>query len=66
MKWSRSGRIEHGVFVMIVWRISKLKWAASVFPVLGCRESALNSGGHKAVYCGETRALAAWVLPIPR
>ena len=47
---------------MVVWRICKLKWAASAFSGIGSAENPgrWNSEGHKAVYCGETRALAAW------
>ena len=47
---------------MIVWRICKQKWAGSAFSGVGAAENPgrWNSEGHKAVYCGETRALAAW------
>ena len=47
---------------MIVWRICQQKWAASAFSGLGAAENPgrWNTEAHKAVYCGETRSLAAW------
>lgn len=47
---------------MVVWRICKRKWAASAFSGQGAAENPgrWNSEGRKAVYCGESRALAAW------
>lgn len=49
---------------MIVWRICKRKWATSAFSGLGAAENPgrWNSEGKKVVYCGETRALAAWEI----
>ena len=47
---------------MIVWRICKRKWASSAFTGQGAAENPgrWNSEGRKAVYCGESRSLAAW------
>jgi RES domain-containing protein len=49
---------------MIVWRICKQKWAASAFTGVGAAENPgrWNSEGRRAVYCAESRALAAFEI----
>ena len=46
---------------MRVWRICKRKWATTAFSGRGAAENPgrWNSLGRRAVYCAETRALAA-------
>ena len=46
---------------MRVWRLCKKRWAATAFSGRGAAENPgrWNSLGHRAVYCAETRALAA-------
>lgn len=49
---------------MVVWRIIKRKWAATAFTGLGAAENPgrWNSEGRKAIYCAESRSLAAWEI----
>lgn len=49
---------------MLAWRITKAKWASTAFTGLGAAENPgrWNSEGNKAVYCAESRALAAWEI----
>ncbi len=49
---------------MIVWRITKRKWVAAAFTGVGAAENPgrWNSEGKKAIYCAESRSLAAWEI----
>jgi RES domain-containing protein len=47
--------------MIVAWRLTKARWATSCFSGIGAAEDPgrWNSLGRKAVYCGESRALAA-------